>query len=235
MGAAALRAALDEKQPLRFVLARPGSLPAGTRADLERAGIPVLRATLNDLRRMSRVEPTADVLALVGADPAAPSAEVLAGRGSAWLLVDVAYPGNAGFAIRTAEVSGADGIFLDARLDAAARKQALRASMHAERFLPVRWEPAASVIRAARAAGRRILAVEDSGTHAPWERDLTGSLLFVIGGERRGIPAEILGACDHVLRLPVAGFIPSYNLQAAMAAVAAERLRQLEGSGARGG
>jgi tRNA G18 (ribose-2'-O)-methylase SpoU len=29
------------------------------------------------------------------------------------------------------------------------------------------------------------------------------------------------------VRVPMAGFIPSYNVQAAMAAVAAERLRQL--------
>jgi tRNA(Leu) C34 or U34 (ribose-2'-O)-methylase TrmL len=39
----------------------------------------------------------------------------------------------------------------------------------------------------------------------------------------------VLAAADRVLRLPMRGFIPSYNLQAAMAAVALERLRQLTG------
>ena len=33
---------------------------------------------------------------------------------------------------------------------------------------------------------------------------------------------------DLVLRIPMRGFMPSYNLQAAMAAVASERLRQQE-------
>jgi tRNA(Leu) C34 or U34 (ribose-2'-O)-methylase TrmL len=37
----------------------------------------------------------------------------------------------------------------------------------------------------------------------------------------------VLDACDGALRIPMRGFIPSYNLQAAMAMVAGERLRQL--------
>jgi tRNA G18 (ribose-2'-O)-methylase SpoU len=210
------------------VLVRRGA--AGLAATLvERAraaGIPVRAASAADLRRMSAVEPPADVLGLVGADPGAPLEEALASGGAAWLLAGVAYAGNAGFAIRTAEVSGADAIFLDSSLDAAGRRRALRASMHAERFLPVHWLGAERVLEAARAAGRRVLAVEDVGARAPWEVDLTDAVLLVIGGERRGIPARVLARCDGALRVPMAGFIPCYNLQAAMAAVAAERLRQ---------
>jgi tRNA G18 (ribose-2'-O)-methylase SpoU len=52
-------------------------------------------------------------------------------------------------------------------------------------------------------------------------------VLFVLGGERHGIPREVLDQCDDVIRIPMLGFIPSYNLQAAMAAVASERLRQI--------
>jgi tRNA G18 (ribose-2'-O)-methylase SpoU len=60
--------------------------------------------------------------------------------------------------------------------------------------------------------------------------DLAGPVLFVVGGERHGIPAEVLAECDDVIRIPMLGFIPSYNLQAAMAAVASERIRQLSAS-----
>ena len=81
----------------------------------------------------------------------------------------------------------------------------------------------------AREAGRRVIAVEDVGKRAPWETDLTGRVLLVVGGERYGIPPEVLEQADDLVRIPMAGFIPSYNLQAAMAAVAVERLRQ-EGS-----
>ena len=76
-------------------------------------------------------------------------------------------------------------------------------------------------------AGRHVFAVEDVGRVAPWETDLTRPALFVVGGERHGIAPELLARADTVLRIPMQGFIPSYNLQAAMAAVASERLRQL--------
>ena len=65
-------------------------------------------------------------------------------------------------------------------------------------------------------------------TPTPWHHDLTGSVLLIVGGEVDGIPKPVLAHCDAVTRLPMAGFVASYNLQAAVAAVAVERFRQLE-------
>jgi tRNA G18 (ribose-2'-O)-methylase SpoU len=210
------------------VLVRRGATGALAKlADRARArGVVVRETSANDLRRMSATPTPCDLLGLVGPDPDAPLCEVLARGGCAWLLAGVAFPGNAGYAIRTAEVSGADAILLDCGFDAAGRRLALRASMHAHRFFPVRWLAADDALDAARAAGRRIVAIEDSGKVAPWEADLGGRVLFVIGGETRGIPAGVLARCDAVLRIPMRGFVPAYNLQAAMAIVAGEALRQ---------
>jgi tRNA G18 (ribose-2'-O)-methylase SpoU len=72
-----------------------------------------------------------------------------------------------------------------------------------------------------------VLAVEDVGTSPPWEIDLTQPLLLIVGGERHGIPQAVLAACHGAIRVPMRGFIPSYNLQAAMAIVVGEHLRQL--------
>ena len=47
----------------------------------------------------------------------------------------------------------------------------------------------------------RILGIEDSGRAAPWEADLCGRVLFVIGGEAGGIPEGLLASCDEVLRI----------------------------------
>jgi len=236
-GAEEVAAALAAGAPLRVVLLARDAPPAA-RALAERAraaGARVLAASDNDLRRMRRGSPMdpqapCELLALVGPDPEADPAAALAAGGAAWLLAGVAYAGNAGYAIRTAEVSGADAIFLDAALDAEGRRRALRASMHAERFFPVHWLAAGDVLDAARASGRRLLAVEDVGARAPWQVDLRGRVLLAIGGERAGLDPALLARCDEVVRVPMAGFVPSYNLQAAMAAVAAERLRQ-EASG----
>ena len=64
----------------------------------------------------------------------------------------------------------------------------------------------------------------------PWEEDLTGDVLLVVGGERDGIPEPILSKSDSVIRVPMTGFVPSYNLQAPVAVVAAEALRQRNGT-----
>jgi tRNA G18 (ribose-2'-O)-methylase SpoU len=231
-GEVEIAAALARGDALRLVLVRRDASETvhALAEDARSSGAVVCETSANDLRRMSRSSKPSDVLAMLGPDPQAPVAEVLARPGCAWLLAGVAYPGNAGYAIRSAEVSGAEAIFLDAAMDAAGRRQAQRASMYADRFFPVRWLAADVVLDAARHAQRRVFAIEDSGTTPPWDADLRGPLLFVIGGETRGIPAPVLARCDAVLRIPMAGFIPAYNLQAAMAAVAAERLRQTRGS-----
>lgn len=220
--------ALEAGVPIRLVLLQrsAGAAAAALAVQLRDRGVEVITTSANDLRRMSRTAAPCEILALAGPDPAAPLADVLAGPGVAWLLAGVAYPGNAGYAIRTAEVSGAAAICIDAELDPTGRRLALRASMYADRFFPVRWLASDAVVDAARTAGRRVVAIEDTGSAAPWDTDLRGRVLFVIGGEARGITPALLARCDAVLRIPMRGFIPAYNVQAAMAIVVGERLRQ---------
>jgi len=232
-GAAELAAALDAGEPVRLVLhAREPKDPA-SQAVLERAraaGIPLRETSAQSLWRLGKCSPAPELIAVIGPDPASAPEASLAGAGVAWLLVGVLYPGNAGFAIRLAEVSGAACVFVDAGFAHEGKREALRASIRADRFFPVHWATALGTVALAKQAGRRVLAVEDVGTAAPWETDLTGRLLLVVGGERGGIPRDVLAACDGVVRIPMRGFIPSYNLQAAMAIVAGERLRQLGAS-----
>src|SRR5574341_2151315 len=113
-----LNQALDAGAEVRLVLAaREPSDPRVARA-VERAralGVPVRLESERSLRRLSRVAPAAEVLALLGPAPGAPRESVLRAGGLAWLLVGIAYPGNTGFAIRLAEVSGACGVFVDGR------------------------------------------------------------------------------------------------------------------------
>ncbi len=233
VGTRAIADALDAGRAPRLLIAADGQLPPAERAILARCaslGVAIRRASGREMRRLCadlapRAEPP-DLLALLGGDPDATLEVLLAAGGALWLLVGVAYPGNAGFSIRTAEVSGAAGIAIDATFDRTGRRQALRAAMRADRFFPVLWRDGTEVVRLAREAGARVLGIESHGTCTPWEADLRGPALVVVGGEAGGIPAPILELCDAVLRIPMAGFIPAYNLQAAVAIVAAERLRQ---------
>ena len=226
-GADAIARALDRGEPARLIVVREGA--RGLEGLLRRAhdaGVPVQRAGERDFERLRGQARERDALALLGGSPDAGMREVLESPGPAWLLSGVAYPGNAGFAIRTAEVSGAAGVFVDAPFGRDGRRDALRASMRADRFLPVFWKATDVVLCAARHCGRRVIAIEDVGSRPPWEVDLTGPVLFVVGAEADGIPPAALEQSDAVVRIPMSGFLRSYNLQAAVAAVTFERLRQ---------
>ena len=228
VGADALLRALDDGAPVRFVLLLRGAGPAAVGA-AERArasGTTVRVVASREIDRMVGGGGAAEVFACAGPDPAAPLDLAMRADGAAWLLVGLAYPGNIGSAIRTAEVSGAALVAVDPPLVGEALRGALRASIRADRFLPVFWTDARTVWTAARAAGRRVIALEASGDRAPWDVDLRGPVLLVVGGERAGVPDDLLASADAVVRLPTPGVIPSYNVQAALAAVAAERIRQ---------
>jgi len=102
--------------------------------------------------------------------------------------------------------------------------------MRADRFIPVVYSDTTSIINEARKNDFRIIAAEDIGTVEPWDTDLTGNVLLVVGAEREGVSQEVLEACDEVVRLPMNGFVPSYNLQVAISVLAVEALKQRSGN-----
>lgn len=222
---------MDVGEDISLILVRRNHSNPDVAALVKRAqamNIRVTEGSENDLWRMARdnADGAPDVLALVGREPSATIEEVLAKGGLIWLLDGAKYPVNIGFCIRTAEVSGADAVIIDGELNNSERSAAKRASMKAHRFLPVFWMGAVETITAAKAAGFLIVALEDIGTSAPWEVDLTGDVIIIVGGERSGISAEVMALADEIVRIPMTGFVPSFNLQAPLSAVAIEAQRQ---------
>lgn len=195
------------------------------RQECEKQNIPLEEGSTNDLWRMSATGHT-DALALLGRQPHGTLEEVFERGGSIWLLDGVQYPTNLGFGIRTIEVSGADAVVLNISRTHQDRRTIRRSSMRADRFIPVVYNDTTSIINEAKKNNFRIIAAEDVGTVEPWNADLTGDVLFVVGAEREGVSKEVLDACDEVVRLPMNGFVPSYNLQVAISVLAVEALRQ---------
>ena len=195
------------------------------RQECQKQNIPLEEGSTNDLWRMSATGHT-DALALLGRQPHGTLEEVFERGGSIWLLDGVQYPTNLGFGIRTIEVSGADAVVLNISRTHQDRRTIRRSSMRADRFIPVVYNDTTSIINEAKKNNFRIIAAEDVGTVEPWNADLTGDVLFVVGAEREGVSKEVLDACDEVVRLPMNGFVPSYNLQVAISVLAVEALRQ---------
>ena len=117
-------------------------------------------------------------------------------------------------------------MFVDAELSNTERKAAKRASMKAHRFIPVFWGDGFEAAKSAKDRGFKIVSLEDIGGKTPWNTDLTGDIMLIVGGERNGIPQNILDISDEIIRVPMSGFVPSFNLQAPLSVVAIEAQRQ---------
>ena len=103
--------------------------------------------------------------------------------------------------------------------------------MRADRFIPVVYTDTEAILAAAKTNGFRTVVAEDVGKKGPWDEDLTGDVLLVVGAEREGVSQLVLDAADAVVKLPMDGFVPSYNLQVAVSVLAVEALRQRQSLG----
>ncbi|MFT5433986.1 MAG: 23S rRNA (guanosine2251-2'-O)-methyltransferase [Myxococcota bacterium] len=226
-GSERIIAALERDAPVSLVLIAAGSVNEQRLIALAAVkDVPVRQESERDLWRMSRSTDAADALALLRRRPLATLADAMGGDGPAWLLSGVTYPSNVGSAIRVIEVTGGTVVCVDGPFNRKARLRSTRVSMRADRFIGVHWVDSDVAVAAARAAGRTIIGIEDTGRVAPWEVALDRPVLFVVGGERDGISPEVQEQCDVLIRLPMPGFIPSYSVQSAVSIVAAESLRQ---------
>jgi tRNA G18 (ribose-2'-O)-methylase SpoU len=229
-GLEAVMEALEQGVAIDRVLVDREHDTAALRALCEAAEVPLEEGSTNDLWRMS-ADGAQVALALTGRPQSETLEEVMTAGGCVWLFDGVEYSTNLGFAIRTAEVSGADAVLLNVSKTHEERRTIRRASMRADRFIPVVYTSTDDILEAAKALGFRIVVAEDIGEQGPWDEDLTGDVILVVGAEREGVSQPVLEAADAVVKLPMDGFVPSYNLQVAVSVLAVEALRQRESRG----
>ena len=224
-GLKAVMQALEDGVAIDRVLVDRDHDTSALRALCEAANIPLEEGSANDVWRMS-ADGAQVALALTGRTQHDTLEEVMEAGGCIWFFDGVEYSTNLGFAIRTAEVSGADAVLLNVSKTHEERRTIRRASMRADRFIPVIYTTTESILAAASEHGVRLVVAEDVGQQGPWDEDLTGDVILVVGAERDGVSAPVLEAADAVVKLPMDGFVPSYNLQVAVSVLAVEALRQ---------
>jgi tRNA G18 (ribose-2'-O)-methylase SpoU len=228
-GVAAVSAAIESGQTISLLLMVEDGASAAAEELARRAevlGIEVRQESKRELRRMCAGDGAVEILGLEGPSASQTLDELMASDGIVFLLVGLRYPGNVGYILRCLEVAGGAGVVLDTDWGAPQRDEALRVGMRADRFFPVIDAESHDALRAARAAGRRVVALETAGRSAPWEVSLKGPLVLLVGSESTGIPDSVLGEVDEIVTIPVGGFIPSYNVQAAVGIVLGEWMRQ---------
>jgi 23S rRNA (guanosine2251-2'-O)-methyltransferase len=168
------------------------------------------------------------VVAEVDPYPYAEPSALLGGEGALLVALDqVQDPRNLGAICRSAEFAGAAGIVVPERRAAAVTPVACKASAGAVEHLAVaRVRNLAEWLGEAKAAGFWVWGADPAATQAPWDVDLSGATVLVLGGEGKGIRPRVVSACDGLVALPRVGEVESLNVSAAAAALLFEAVRR---------
>lgn len=136
-------------------------------------------------------------------------------------------PYNFGYALRSLYAAGCDGILLGKRNWMSAAGVVARASAGASEALPLfAGDPVASV-SLFKSLGYRIVCAGIRNSVSLYEATLKKPILLVVGGEKRGISAEILNLADEIVRIDYGRtFRGSLSAASAATVIAFEILRQ---------
>jgi 23S rRNA (guanosine2251-2'-O)-methyltransferase len=168
------------------------------------------------------------VVAEVDPYPYVGASELLRQEGALLVALDqVQDPRNLGAVARSAEAAGAGGLVVPDRRSAEVTPAACKASAGAVEYLRIaRVRNLADWLAEAKEAGFWLWGADASAEQAPWDVDLTGPTVLVLGGEGKGIRPRVATACDDLVALPQRGMVESLNVSAAATALLFEALRQ---------
>jgi len=168
------------------------------------------------------------VVAEVDPYPYADPNALLRREGALLLALDqVQDPRNLGAACRSAEFAGAAGVVIPERRAAEVTAVACKASAGAVEHIAIaRVRNLADWLDAAKRAGFWIWGADAEAEQAPWDADLSGPTVLVLGGEGKGIRPRVASSCDGLVALPQAGRVDSLNVSAAASALLFEAVRQ---------
>jgi len=145
------------------------------------------------------------------------------------LLDGIEDPHNLGAIIRTADGAGVHGIIIPKRRAVGLTETVAKASAGAVEYVPVaKVSNLVQTIEQLKAKGLWIGACDMDGSNY-YERDLTGPIAIVVGGEGSGVSRLIREKCDFILSIPMAGKISSLNASNAAAVLMYEISKQRKG------
>ena len=218
------------------------------------AGVPVKRASAEEIERRCGSTAHQGVCAEAGGYPYASAGELLAGESPLLVALDqVQDPQNLGSICRTAECAGAAGVVIAERRAAEVTPAVCKASAGAVEHLRVaRVRNIADFLADARGAGCWCYGasaasvreeVPPGGTSAHSPRGTSGrpsvrapvpydapdyrgsGVVLVLGSEGHGLRPRVAAACDELIALPLLGAVESLGVSAAAAALLYEILQ----------
>ncbi len=214
------------------ILSGPPNPRVAALQDLCRAArIRVSTAGREELQRMSRSENHGGAVAFLRERKALTLEDLLAGGGTAKRLLlaldGVEDPHNLGALLRTADGAGVDGVLLPERRSAPITGAVAKASAGATEH--VRVAKVTNLVRSLEELKKHnvwVVGLDERGSQDYDQFDFTGDIVLVLGREGAGLHDLTKRTCDFLLRVPMAGAVPSLNVSVAGAVVLYEAARQ---------
>lgn len=125
------------------------------------------------------------------------------------LISESTFEHNVGAIIRSAEVSGLNGVILpkDVNITPTVAKTSAGGIFH----IPVLSLSIYQALKTFKNENYSILGIERSGSYY-YDNNLTGNTLFIIGGEDKSLTDGVRSKCDTILEIPQAGKVNSLNM-----------------------
>lgn len=189
-------------------------------------GVLLLVESREELRRVTGFDVHRGVLAAADRNaPLSPSALLSTAR-RVVAAESVNDNENMGALFRNAAALGIDGVLLDHRCADPLYRRSIRVSAGWTLRLPhARLDPGGSLPRSLAEHGLRPVALTPDTAATPVDEAAAAGVLddpvaFVVGAEGPGLSAAVLDACDHRVRIPMAGGVDSLNVATSLAVVA---------------
>lgn len=141
-------------------------------------------------------------------------------------------PGNLGTLIRSADAFGASGVIVTGHAADPYDPKTVRASTGSLFALPAVRVPSHRTVldwvEKVRAGGvpLQLVGADEHGEREVADYDFTGPTLLLIGNETTGLSSAWRDACDHTVRVPMAGAASSLNAATAASIMLYESFRQ---------
>ncbi len=151
------------------------------------------------------------------------------GEGPALLLVldGVEDPRNLGACLRSAEAAGVSAVVVPRHRGVGLTPAAAKAASGAATRVPlIEAGNLARTLRGLRDAGLFVVGATREAARCLFDRDLTGPVAIVVGGEGRGLRRLTRELCDEEVRIPMQGSVESLNVSVAAAVCLFEAVRQ---------
>ena len=192
-------------------------------------GCPVERLAPGLVERVATTRTPQPILA-VAPQPARLAPRDFAPGGCVLVLAAVSDPGNVGTLVRAAEASGVAGVVVGPGTAGVFSPKVVRASAGSIFGVPIAVvDDLVAALADLAASGRRRYGTVAVGGTAYTAARLAEPIALVLGNEAHGLPAEVEGALDELLTIPMAGAAESLNVAMAGSVLLFEAKRHRDG------